>query len=291
MTRAPTYRSETSSLRSVPSTRPPSYGRHLHDELLSAPQQPPSGRPSLTLTPIRVTPRRRSCHQPQVDYVSQMLQILTAPEPLTLTVDNNLLYPPPPSNALYHLPRILTWSGNEISLSRSLPVSARRGSLASVRDLALYTMRRTPFTHEIALLPRREGLKGGVMRGRRSLLGNLSWEVEVKGGDKLLRYSKGRWKTADGKVVAREKQKSAAEEKEGSEEEWQPVREEITIEGEDVELWMKDLIVAAWCCRIWQGNGRMSFTRTLMRGQGMFISAECGSGLIFVKPRADEASL
>jgi len=255
MTRAPTYRSETSSLRSFPSTRPPSYGRHLHDELLS-----PPARHSLTI-PGR-SARRRSA---QVDYVSQMLQILTAPEPLTLTIDNNLLYPPQPSNALYHLPRILTWSGNEIFLSRSLPVAARRGVLGNTRDLALYTMRRTPFTHEVALLPRREGLKSAIMRGRRSLLGNMTWEVEVR-GEKLLRYSKGRWKTQDGKEVATEKIKSPLSKQEGTD--WQPVNEEITINGEDLELWMKDLVVAAWCCRIWQGGGRKSFARTMLRGQG-----------------------
>jgi hypothetical protein len=195
-----------------------------------------------------------------------MLQILTSPEPLTLTIDNNLLYPPPPSNALYHLPRILTWSGNEIYLARSLPVSARTGaSLASARDLALYTMRRTPFTYEVSLLPRREGLKSAVMRGRRSFLGNLTWDVEVKGA-KMFRYSKGRWKTPEGRVIATEKEKPPDEKGETSD--WQPVREEITIEGEDVELWMKDLIVAAWCARVWQGTGRLSFARTLMRGQG-----------------------
>jgi hypothetical protein len=230
----------------------------LHDELLS-----PPARNSLTV--LSRNQRRRSI---QVDYVSQMLQILTSPDPLTLTIDNNLLYPPPPSNALYHLPRILTWSGNEISLSRSLPVLARRGRLASARDLSLYTMRRTPFTYEVSLVPRREGLKAAVMRGKRSFLGNMSWEVNVK-GEKLLRYSKGRWKTSDGNIIATEKHKEPEVKEESAD--WHPAREEITIQGDGVELWMKDLVVAAWCCRIWHGSGRVSFTRTLMRGQGKLL--------------------
>ena len=258
MTRAATNRSETSSLISVPSTRPPSYGRHRNDELVSPPAR------NLLNVPSR-NQRRRST---QIDYVSQMLQILTSPDPLTLTIDNNLLYPPPPSNALYHLPRILTWSGNEIFLSRSLPVSARRGAIASARDLSLYTMRRTPFTHEVSLVPRREGLKAAIMRGKRSLLGNMSWDVEVK-GEKLLRYSKGRWKTSDGKVIATERHKGSEDKEENAD--WQLAREEITIQGDGVELWLKDLVVVAWCCRIWHGNGRVSFARSLMRGQGKLI--------------------
>jgi hypothetical protein len=265
MTRAPpTYRSEAPSLlgshrsiRSITSTRPPSYGRHLHDELLSPPV-----RTSLLLSRTLASRRRSN----GIDYISQMLQILTSPTPLCLTLDNNLLYPPPPSNALYHLPRVLTWSGNEIFLARSLPTSARRGArgaLASARDLSLYTMRRTPFTLEVALIPRREGLKPAVMRGHRSLLGNISWEIFVR-DDKILRYSKGKWKTPEGRVVAREK--SNQTQGSGKEE----VKPEIVIVGEDVELWMKDLIVACWCSRVWAGGRKRSFARSLMRGQGGF---------------------
>ena len=47
------------------------------------------------------------------------------------------------------------------------------------------------------------------------------------------------------------------------------IREVIIIEGEDVELWLKDLIVAAWCSRIWMSKAnRMSFVRGLLKGQG-----------------------
>jgi hypothetical protein len=249
--------SDTSSLKSSPpSTRPPSYGRHFHDELLS----PPAHR-SVTLHSIRAT-RPRSLNQ---FHLTQMLQVLTSVEPLILTVDNGLLYPPPPSHALYHLPRNLTWSGNEIFLFRSLPVVATRRSSAVTRDLALYTMRRTPFTHEISLMPRREGLKSAVMRGRRSLLGSMTWQVEVK-GQIFLKYSKGKWKNAAGKVVASEKQTNTDERRE--ELGFDTMREEITIEGDGVEVWVKDLIVAAWVTRIWQGHAKVSLARTLLRGQG-----------------------
>jgi hypothetical protein len=133
-------------------------------------------------------------------------------------------------------------------------------------------MRRTPFTLEVALLARREGLKPAVMRGRRSLLGNISWEVFVR-EEKILRYSKGKWKTMDGRVVATEKvptQGAKAVIKTSLGGDWQP---EIEIQGDDVELWMKDLIVACWCSRIWTGNKKVSFARSLMRGQGMSMTS------------------
>lgn len=183
-----------------------------------------------------------------------MLEVLSAPGPLKLTVDNGMIYPPPPSNALYHLPRTVTWSGNEIYLYRSLPAIVQ-GRRAPPRDLALYTMRRKPFTNEVALIPRREGLTA-TMHGRRSLIQGMVWEVEIRHQVKL-RYAKGKWRDHLGTIVAEEN---------GGE------REGITIVGEDLEVQMKDLIVAAWATRMWQGHVRVSFIRTLMSGKGMYIS-------------------
>jgi hypothetical protein len=141
-------------------------------------------------------------------------------------------------------------------------------------------MKRTPFTHEVALLPRREGLKAAVMRGHKSLLGNISWEVEVKGGEKLLTYSKGRWKAygdkfPEGRVVARERQEQSTQELQEATEYGMTAKnsvDSITIEGQDVDLWLKDLVVAAWCSRIWQSN-RITQSRVLfgrMKGKGSF---------------------
>jgi hypothetical protein len=245
---------ETSSVvSSPPLTRPPSYEQHFHDELVS----PPALR-STTLHSTSMT-RSRSLNQ---SHLTQMLQVLTSVEPLILTIDNGLLYPPPPSHALYHLPRNLTWSGNEIFLFRNLPVVATRRSSAVTRDLPLYTMRRTPFTHEVSLMPRREGVKSAVMRGRRSLLGNMTWEVDVK-GELFLKYSKGRWKNPEGRVIASEKRIStdARGEEPGSD----TMREEIAIEGDGVEVWIKDLLVAAWVAKIWQGHAKVSLAKTLLQ--------------------------
>jgi len=236
---------DTASFKSsTPSGPPPSYSRHHQDELLS-----PSAnfRIRRRFSVPRPSPRRAD--------PSLMLQVLAAPGPLELTMDNGMIYPPPPSNALYHLPRVLTWSGNEIFLFRSLPALTGRRNAQPPRDLALYTMRRTPFTNEIALIPRREGLKSATMRGRRSLLGGMSWEVEIR-SEVTLRFAKGKWRDNANTVVAEEKVQHEE-------------HDCLTIVGPNLEVYMKDLIVAAWATRIWQGNGRVSLARTLIRGEGI----------------------
>jgi hypothetical protein len=236
---------DTASFKSsTPSGPPPSYSRHHNDELLNPATNFRVGR-RLSM-PVFARPTRRA--DP-----SLMLQVLSAPGPLHLTIDNGMIYPPPPSNALYHLPRVLTWGGNEIFLFRSLPSIPQARHRAPPRDLALYTMRRTPFTNEVALISRREGLMTATMHGRRSLLQGMVWEVEVRNQVKL-RYAKGKWRDHMGNIIAEEN----AGEQEG-----------INIVGQDLEVQMKDLIVAAWTTRMWQGHGRVSFVRTLMSGKGI----------------------
>src|SRR2546430_1667295 len=134
------HSSDAMSLKSTtPSGLPPSYSQHQQDELLLIP------------APLSLAERRRRqisvTRTPTHASVNQLLQVLGTNDALDLTIDNELIYPPPPSNALYHLPRPLTWSGNEVFLFRSLPaLMSRQGHrIGPARDLALYTMRRTPF--------------------------------------------------------------------------------------------------------------------------------------------------
>jgi hypothetical protein len=82
----------------------------------------------------------------------------------------------------------------------------------------------------------------------------MVWEVEVR-NEIALKYSKGKWKDASGSVLAEEKNSGGE-------------REGITIIAPGLEVNMKDLIVAAWAARVWQGNGRVGLARTLMRGEG-----------------------
>ena len=249
--------SDATSLRSsAHSTLPPSYSRHHNDELLSTPAHSVLGR----ARPRQISFSRTASH-PSVE---QMLMTLTSNEPLDLTLDQGLIYPPPPSSALYHLPRVLTWSGNEIFLARSLPaLSTRRNRHAAARDLALYTIRRTPFTRDVNLMPRREGLKAASMHGKRGILGSMTWEVEVK-GKTVLKYAKGKWKDMAGRTVATEKQLVQTERSESGEIDRQH-REDITL-GPGLEITMKDLIVAAWCTRIWHDNGRVRLAKSFMPG-------------------------
>ena len=237
---------------SAPSGLPPSYSQHQQDELLSMPRPSSLGRRRRRQVPVARTPTHPSANQ--------LLQVLGTNDALELTLDNDLIYPPPPSDALYHLPRQLTWSGNEIFLFRSLPATmSRRGySTSPARDLALYTMRRTPFTNEVTLLPRREGLKAAVMRGKRRMFrSSMSWAVEVK-GKVMLKYAKGNWMDKDGNIVATEKAQVAAS----------TAKNTLIIAGEGCDIATKDLIVASWCTRIWQSHGKVSLARTLMNGQG-----------------------
>ncbi|QDS76851.1 hypothetical protein FKW77_003316 [Venturia effusa] len=227
-------------------SEPPSYSRH-HSDVLLEPRISFARRRRLSM-PIFT---RRAREDP-----AAMLEILSASGPLKLTLDNGMIHPPPPSNALYHLPRTVTWSGNEIFLFRSLPAIIQ-GRRAPPREYALYAMRRKPFTNEIALAPKREGLLTAKMHGRRSFLQGMVWDVEIEHKVEL-RYAKGKWRNNLGAIVA--------EENHGE-------REGITIVGQDLEVQMKDLIVAAWATRMWQGHGRVGFFRTLMSGKGTLREA------------------
>ncbi|KAK3062663.1 hypothetical protein LTS18_003598, partial [Coniosporium uncinatum] len=183
--------------------------------------------------------------------------------PITLTIDGGLIYPPPPSSAIYSLPRSFGWAGNEIFLQLSKPLIQRCVSDAANRDMKLYVIRRTPFTNEIALVPQRMGFVSGVMRGRRSIRGRTSWDIEIR--DRVaLRYSRGKWKDDLGNILAWEG---------GNKEHDQRIevyggREEITITAAGRKLELTDLIVAAWCARLWRENAKPApLMQTLFKGR------------------------
>ncbi|KAF2092945.1 hypothetical protein NA57DRAFT_81879 [Rhizodiscina lignyota] len=193
------------------------------------------------------------------------LQPQLPPGPLSLTIDSGAIYPPPPSKALYHLPRSLTWNGNEIYLNLSIPAVSppssssgrRRPAKESPRDLNLYVLRRTPFTNEIALLPKRDVGRAAVMKGKRSLFSSgTTWDVEVH-GKVVLHYSKGRWRDVKGKAVAAETRREGKKNKKRSAEStFAPSQKpEMTIFRGGVgglsEETTRHLIVAAWCARLW----------------------------------------
>jgi len=129
-------------------------------------------------------------------------------------------------------------------------------------------MRRTPFTHEVTLLPRREGLKTAIMRGKKRMFrSSMSWEVKVK-GQVILKYAKGKWIDKDGNTVATEKVHVAASTAKNALNSCTGREAFLTIAGDRLDIATKDLIVAAWCTRIWQSHGKVSLARTLMNGEG-----------------------
>lgn len=185
---------------------------------------------------------------------------LLPPGPLSLTMDETLIYPThPPSTALYHIPRTLTFSGNEVYLERSVPgkTSVKTGKTAKAKDKQLYEMRRIPWTSEIELRPKRAATYGprpgavAEMKQKRALFGNV-WEVRFDGA-LALRFSGGKWKDGGGQLVA-------AEEKDS----WPPVM--VISEGVPEDL--RDFVVAGWCTRVWQQGMDNSLVQTLTRGQG-----------------------
>ncbi|KAF1990609.1 hypothetical protein K402DRAFT_460060 [Aulographum hederae CBS 113979] len=253
-----------------PPPPPPAYDPNTTDPLFTGdPQdlQPPST--SHSYQPLLQNPSPIPTPVPTRPSTSAPNPACSLSIPLTLTLDTTSIYPPPPSSALYHLPRSLTWSGNEIFLSLSLPSSlaAQSRGQPATRDLKLYTMRRTPFASEIALVPRRSGGLKGVMVGKKGLRGGVGWEVRrgqvdglVEGEAVLWKYTRGKWKDSQGKVVASEGE--SVHEIEGE----KIVREELNV---GVELQgiagLTDLLVACWCARLWR-DGEKSFgvVRALM---------------------------
>ena len=106
------------------------------------------------------------------------------------------------------------------------------------------------------------------MRGKKKFFGSeMTWVVEVK-GKTTLKYSRGKWRDKEGKVVATEKPRPGLSDGDPATN-GQPSRQTVTIAGGELDIATKDLIVAAWCTRIWQSHGKVSLARTLMNGEGM----------------------
>jgi len=107
------------------------------------------------------------------------------------------------------------------------------------------------------------------MRGKKKFFGSeMSWVVEVK-GKIMFKYSKGKWRDREGNIIATENTRSGLSDSEAAIS-GQPSRAIVTIAGGDLDIATKDLIVAAWCTRIWQtSHGKVSLARTLMNGEGI----------------------
>ncbi|KAF1810232.1 hypothetical protein P152DRAFT_104695 [Eremomyces bilateralis CBS 781.70] len=277
----PPVREMPSSIRdpettSLDETIPPRYSTHLFDDtyvhsILSNQPPPrfsrvypnPSPLDDPSTNPNQPPRFSRLFPQSSPTSVPPSASLWSPAGKTTLSLSNAYIYPPDHSTPLYRLPRTLTWPGNEISLQISTPARTRTPSEPpQYKDRKLYTMRKRPFTTEVTLQPHKLGAKSATVRSKRSLLGGVSWEVEVKGSGVIWKSSKGKWKDArNGRLVAVE----------GT---------GMGVEGTDVvvvdelhclkrfDQVLLDLIVAAWCTKMWQRNTKVPLMQTLIWGGG-----------------------
>lgn len=220
---------------------PPAYERHEYDEVYTADDPP------VHQLPLQDT----ASH-------SQLSSTITT-APLSLTMDNSLIYPTiPPSTALYHIPQSLFFHGDRVYLQRSVPREPfpsgkpRRGL-----NEDLYELRRIPYTddRELALIDRSPAYRDNCVgkdpsskriRRVRGLIGT-TWEVTVD-DMVVLKGLKDKWKHASGALVASEEILNLPLRCYNPEQ--QKISAVLVIQAE-IEQQMQDLLVAAWCGKIW----------------------------------------
>ncbi|KAI9849695.1 MAG: hypothetical protein M1837_002821 [Sclerophora amabilis] len=229
---------------------PPSYEEHHLDTTAGPSDQKEAPRTSTALHRApSPQPASGSRHQ-QVWDPSEAGQdvppiVSLPPGPLSLTYDQDLIYPThPPSTALYHIPSSLFSKGHRVMIERSVPASLRDdGSKRKARDQELYEiLASSALSNDCEIQGRRkECYRHASMTGRFGMFGP-AFSISVRGAV-ILKLSKREWKDGNDRVVATEAKKG-------------PGNAEIEIvEGLDEK--MVDLLVAAWCAKIW----RMSFHR------------------------------
>ncbi|KAI4130370.1 MAG: hypothetical protein LQ347_003415 [Umbilicaria vellea] len=239
---SPSHKALAESAALVPQLdgAPPAYERHEFDEIYTT-NDAPDHRLSLQPTPLH----------------SETPSPITA-APLSLTMDNSLIYPTvPPSTALYHIPQSLFFHGDRVYLQRSVPrESFPSGKPRRGLNEDLYELRRIPYIddRELALIARSpacygtsagKDLSSKRIRRVRGLL-NTTWEVVVD-GVVVLKGFKNRWKHASA-LVAREEMLNLPLRCHNPGQ--QRLSGILEIQA-GVEQRMQDLVVAAWCGKIW----------------------------------------
>ena len=178
-------------------------------------------------------------------------------EPLSLTMDDDLIYPTlPPSTALYHIPRRLTWPGERVMLKRSVPEKRRKnGSLVPVEDQELYELASNGSIVE--LVPKRASCygKGTAVMKTAGIFQPNCWEVLFQ-RDVVLRFRKGEWMGGDGKVLAVEEKMEKGKGKSAYKE------RRVIVVRPGVDQKMLNLLVAAWTAKVWRGLAQSLSTET-----------------------------
>ncbi|MCJ1233023.1 hypothetical protein MMC14_000977 [Varicellaria rhodocarpa] len=169
-------------------------------------------------------------------------------EPLSLTMDDDLIYPTlPPSNALYHIPRRLTWTGNSVYLKRSIPERLKKdGTRMPAESQELYDIAVRPYSTTVELMGKRASCfgKGKGIMVRPSVFHDV-WEVSFQ-NEIAVKYKKSKWLDPRGKVLATEEKPDKATTNLGYKQ-----RRILEISaGADAKL--TNLLVACWTAKVWR---------------------------------------
>ncbi|KAI9838553.1 MAG: hypothetical protein M1819_004862 [Sarea resinae] len=188
------------------------------------------------------------------------------PGPLSLTLDRDLIYPSsPPSVALYHIPRLLSFRGDRVFLEKCVPAQLREnGTKRRPYDQPLYEFQRDDITSGNCVVVSKAkttfGGRVGQMK-RRGIFGN--WELSYK-NRLTLKFKSGKWRDSEGEDIAVEESCTTLVVKEGINED------------------MRDLVVAAWCAKIWRAEVKKDdLALTLTRGKGFMKTAHGGQNPSF----------
>ncbi|OBT57465.1 hypothetical protein VE04_02259 [Pseudogymnoascus sp. 24MN13] len=197
--------------------------------------------------------------------------------PEFLSLDRDLIFPPPPSQALYSLAFALSPNGRSNTVRRSVPAVTRAdGSQRSeVTDKDIYTIRRDSFFNSRFII---EGKRRSTFPGTLNLRTDLGREP-------------------DGVCLGRKKRKEMEKEHEkrtqGENVAWKPPVLELVGEGrkaggddssEDAKARIRDLLVTCWVAKCWDAErvaampeqiaadgSRWKRRSEVPRGTGMFF--------------------
>ncbi|MCJ1333070.1 hypothetical protein MMC10_009764 [Thelotrema lepadinum] len=206
-------------------------------------------------------------------------------QPQSIVIDHSLIFPAePPANALYQLNHNLD-SGNSVTIGRidhTTTEAPGRSPRTRVRDRPIYTFSHEIFNHKRIIIDgkRRDGFSSSSMY-KNDYVGGRGWSLVSNLGG-LLTCTPTRkhlfsspkvafkWIDEGGKLVAVEdKQKDRPESKDaknsgGAEPDARPV---LTI-LEPLEQKAVDILVTAWCARVWHDTLEANKAQLTLREGG-----------------------
>ncbi|MCJ1335506.1 hypothetical protein MMC09_000777 [Bachmanniomyces sp. S44760] len=248
---------------------PPGYGLHqydevftTHDEMHARNEREPSIR---YFEDIPVADGRRESVLSTGSVSLDLEPVLSRTEsifeyPLSITMENEMIYPTvPPSSALYHLPRPLTFHGESVYIRRNIHRGiGDNGKLKKPLGLMLYELKRVPYSNnrEISIKARNESCVSGSTCLKLTSGSMLGTACEVRINNDIIFVCRwGKWKSAAGKVIAVEGEVKDATRivpvhSNGTEEKRHCICRVLVMQ-EDIGEQLRDLLMASWSGKVW----------------------------------------